>query len=62
MSPKSKTKDKKGRDVPLQIRLTQDEKTKFTEAAEQEHQTLSAWLRLAGWHAIENRHRLAVQA
>ena len=58
MAPKPKTKDKEGRDVPLQIRLTQDEKTKFTEAAKAEHLTLSAWLRLAGWHAVESRHRL----
>jgi len=58
MTPKPKAKDKKGRDVPLQIRLTQDEKAKFTEAAEAEHLTMSAWLRLAGWHAVENRHKL----
>lgn len=61
MAPRTKPKDKKGRDVPLQIRLTQDEKTKFTEAAEAEHLTLSAWLRLAGWHAVENRHKLSLK-
>jgi len=30
----------------------------FTEAAERDHLSLSAWLRLAGIHAIENRHKL----
>jgi len=57
MAPKPKAKDK-GRDVPLQIRLTAEEKAKFTEAAEREHLTLSAWLRLAGWHAVEQSHKL----
>ena len=58
MPPKSKPKAPTGRDVPLQIRLTREEKDKFTEAAEAEHLTLSAWLRLAGWHAVEQRHKL----
>ena len=58
MTQKAKPKDKKGRYVPLQIRLTQDEKSKFAEAAEAEHLTLSAWLRLAGWHAVQNQHKL----
>ena len=58
MATKTKPKDKKGRDVPLQIRLTQEEKARFTEAAEREHLTLSAWLRLAGWHAVKQQHEL----
>ena len=58
MAGKTKGKEKTLRDVPLLIRLTQDEKTKFAEAAEREHMNLSAWLRLAGWHAIENKHKL----
>ena len=52
-------KEKARRETPLQIRLTEEEKTMFSEAAERDHLSLSAWLRLAGVHAIENRHTLA---
>jgi hypothetical protein len=57
MAPRDKSKDK-GRSVPLQIRLTTDERDKFTDAAEADHLTLSAWMRRACWHAIENQHKL----
>ena len=55
---KGKTTGKAGRSIPLQIRLTEDERDRFTEAAEQDHLTLSAWMRRACWHAIENKHKL----
>ena len=46
---------KKGlRVTPLQIRLTADEKRLFTEAAEREHLTLSAWIRVAALHAAQS--------
>jgi hypothetical protein len=59
MAPKTKAKEKAGRTVPLQIRLTEEERDKFTEAADRDHMTLSAWMRLACWHAIENKHKLS---
>jgi len=59
MAAKSDKKDKAKRETPLQIRLTEAEKSMFLEAAERDHLSLSAWLRLAGIHAIENRHKLA---
>jgi len=59
MATKPGKKEKTQRDVPLQIRLTEEEKAMFSEAAERDHLSLSAWLRLAGIHAIENRHKLA---
>jgi uncharacterized protein (DUF1778 family) len=59
MASKPSKKDKAQRDIPLQIRLTEEEKAMFSEAAERDHLSLSAWLRLAGIHAIENRHKLA---
>jgi hypothetical protein len=31
----------------------------FTAAAEREHLTISAWLRLAGLHAIQQQHKLS---
>jgi hypothetical protein len=49
---------KKEKATPLQIRLTAEEKTMFAEAAEREHLTLSAWLRLAGLHAVQEQHKL----
>jgi uncharacterized protein (DUF1778 family) len=58
MSPAPRKKAADRRETPLQIRLTAEEKKMFTEAAERDHLTISAWLRLAGLHAIENRHRL----
>jgi hypothetical protein len=57
--PRPKTAEKAGRSVPLQIRLTEDERDKFTEAAEADHLTLSAWMRRACWHAVENKHKLS---
>jgi uncharacterized protein (DUF1778 family) len=59
VAAKPDKKEKALRETPLQIRLTKEEKAMFLEAAEQDHLSLSAWLRLAGIHAIENRHRLA---
>jgi uncharacterized protein (DUF1778 family) len=59
MAAKSDKKEKARRETPLQIRLTEAEKAMFLEAAERDHLSLSAWLRLAGIHAIENRHKLA---
>jgi hypothetical protein len=56
---KAKATEKAGRSVPLQIRLTEDEREKFTEAADAEHLTLSAWMRRACWHAVENKHKLS---
>jgi hypothetical protein len=58
MATKTKTKDKAQRNVPLQIRLTEEERDKFTVAAEGDHMTLSAWMRLACWHAVEQQHKL----
>ena len=59
MAAKPGKKEKARRETPLQIRLTEEEKTMFSEAAERDHLTLSAWLRLAGLHAIQNQHKLA---
>jgi uncharacterized protein (DUF1778 family) len=59
MAAKSDKKEKAKRETPLQIRLTEEEKTMFSEAAERDHLSLSAWLRLAGLHAIQNQHKLA---
>ena len=59
MAAKPDKKEKARRETPLQIRLTEAEKAMFLEAAERDHLSLSAWLRLAGIHAIENRHKLA---
>jgi hypothetical protein len=59
MAAKSDKKEKAKRETPLQIRLTEAEKAMFLESAERDHLSLSAWLRLAGIHAIENRHKLA---
>lgn len=47
------------RETPLQIRLTAEEKRMFTEAANREHLTLSAWLRRAGVHAAQSDHKLS---
>jgi hypothetical protein len=46
------------RETPLQIRLTEEEKRVFTEAANRAHLSLSAWLRQAGWHAADSKHDL----
>ena len=56
--PRSKAAERAGRSVPLQIRLTEEEREKFTEAADADHLTLSAWMRRACWRAIENKHKL----
>ncbi len=58
MSPAPRKKASERRETPLQIRLTAEEKKMFTEAADRDHLSISAWLRLAGLHAIENRHKL----
>ena len=58
MAPKAAKKAKALRETPLQIRLTEEEKAKFTEAAEKEHMSLSAWIRLAAWHAAKSQHAL----
>jgi len=59
MAIKPGKKEKAKRATPMQIRLTEEEKAMFSEAAEKDHLSLSAWLRLVGVHAIENRHKLA---
>lgn len=58
MSNKAKPQGKAQRSIPLQIRLTEEERDKFTEASEADHLTLSAWMRRACWHAVENKHKL----
>lgn len=59
MVAKLKKKEKSLRETPLQIRLTEEEKRVFTEAAEREHTTISAWMRQAAWHATKSKHALA---
>jgi uncharacterized protein (DUF1778 family) len=58
MATRPKPKEKALRETPLQIRLTEEENEMFTAAAERDHLSLSAWLRLAGLHAIQNQHKL----
>lgn len=55
-APKKAPKAK--RETPLQIRLTKDEKALFTEAADRQHLSLSAWIRLAALHAAKSQHSL----
>jgi uncharacterized protein (DUF1778 family) len=55
----TKPKKKTLRETPLQIRLTEQEKQIFTDAAEKQHLSLSAWLRLAGLHAAKSQHALS---
>lgn len=55
--PAKAKKPKPLRETPIQIRLTDEEKRTFEEAAEREHLTLSAWLRRAGLHAAESQHK-----
>jgi len=57
MATKTGKKDKTPRDVPLQIRLTEEEKTMFTEAAERDHLSLSHG---CGWR--DSRYRESAQA
>lgn len=59
MGTKPQKKVKALRETPLQIRLTSDEKTLFSEAADRQHLSLSAWLRLAGLHAAKTQHALS---
>jgi uncharacterized protein (DUF1778 family) len=58
MGTKPQKKAKTLRETPLQIRLTSDEKTLFTEAADKQHLSLSAWVRLAALHAARSQHSL----
>ena len=58
MAPKQPKKTKALRQTPLQIRLTEDEKKLFTEAAERQHLSLSSWIRLAALHAANSQHAL----
>lgn len=46
-----KSKPKRLRETPLQIRLTDEEKQMFTAAAEREHLSLSSWIRQVAVHA-----------
>ena len=56
-APKKKTPpESKLRETPFQIRLTAEEKRMFTAAADRQHLTLSAWLRLAALHAAKSDH------
>ena len=59
MSPRPRKKASSRRETLMQLRLTESEKRMFTEAAERDHLTLSAWLRLAGLHAVQQQHKLA---
>lgn len=43
---------KRPREAFLQVRLTEQEKQIFTEAADKSHLSLSAWVRLAGLRAV----------
>jgi uncharacterized protein (DUF1778 family) len=45
------------RDARLHIRLTEDEKRIFTDAAYREHLSISAWIRLASLYAARSRDR-----
>ena len=56
MVAKPKKKEKTLRETPLQIRLTAQEKVMFTEAADRQHLSLSAWIRLAALHAAKTQH------
>lgn len=59
MGTKPQKKVKALRETPLQIRLTSDEKALFAEAAEKQHLSISAWLRLAALHAAKTQHALS---
>ena len=58
MATKGPKKTKALRETPIQIRLTDQEKRMFTEAAERQHLSLSAWLRLAALHAAKSQDGL----
>ena len=58
MVAKPKKKEKTLRETPLQIRLTAEEKALFTEAADRQHLSLSAWIRLAALHAVKTQHQI----
>jgi uncharacterized protein (DUF1778 family) len=58
MPARTQKKTKSLRETPLQIRLTDQEKTTFAAAADREHMSLSAWVRKAAWHAAESKHAL----
>ena len=45
------------REVPFQIRLTTEERRMFMEAAQRQHLTMSAWLRLAGLHEMQAQQK-----
>jgi len=59
MAKKPDEKTKKHRGTPLQVRLTEEEKEIFVHAAERQHLTLSAWLRLAGLQFAREQERAA---
>ena len=59
MVTKPKKKEKAKRETPLQIRLTEDEKRLCEEAAESQHLSVSAWIRLAALHAAKSQHPLS---
>jgi len=59
MPTKAPKKVKALRETPIQIRLTDEEKRMFTEAADRQHLSLSAWLRLAALHAAKSQHGLS---
>jgi uncharacterized protein (DUF1778 family) len=58
MVAKPKKKEKAKRETPLQIRLTEEEKRVFAEAAGRAHETVSNWIRQAAWHAATSKHPL----
>ena len=55
---RAKARKRSIRETPLHIRLTEEEKAMFTEAAERRHLTLSVWTRLAMLHAAKTEHKL----
>lgn len=59
MVAKPKKKEKAKRETPLQIRLTEDEMRLFKDAAESQHLSVSAWIRLAALHAAKSQHPLS---
>jgi uncharacterized protein (DUF1778 family) len=58
VSAKTAKKAKAKRETPLQIRLTEAEKVLFIQAAESQHLSLSAWIRLAALHAAKSQRSL----
>jgi uncharacterized protein (DUF1778 family) len=55
-APKKRRKPKQAlRRFKLEVRLTEFEKKVFSEAADRQHQSLSVWMRHAGFRAARPR-------